>query len=227
MGRLRTLVLFTLAWVFTASLVNTDLSPLFFLSIQLAKDVPPRDIRLLDKNGHEHRITLSENEYDPCLSPDGNHAVFVRKIGTSGQGLASNEALTQIWIMETTAPMSSQLLVDSPLEINGRTVSVFSSPQFSPEGEKVYFLVDSASVTNTIVSLDIATKETRFITSAHQFRVVMSGKYKGDLIAQVRKAKLATGYYEWFWLVSPRGDEIDVVGQDEGDVDDFLEMYAQ
>ena len=105
-----------------------------------------------------------------------------------------------------------------------RVLSSFFRPQLSPEGRYAYFLIDYAAVTNAIIRLDLSTRETKFISSAKDFWVVPRGRYGGDLIAQVRKAKLAVGYYDWFYLLSPDGKELGVIGPDRTDVDQFLIM---
>jgi hypothetical protein len=65
------------------------------------------------------------------------------------------------------------------------------------------------------------------VSPAFDFRVVPDGRYKGHLVARIRKAKLASGDYEWYRLLTSDGQEVGVVGQSERDVESFLELQRQ
>jgi hypothetical protein len=64
------------------------------------------------------------------------------------------------------------------------------------------------------------------MTDALEFSVVPEGKYKGDLIVKQHRPKLALGYYDWFYLLKPNGEQVGVIGENKDDVDYFLDTYV-
>lgn len=161
------------------------------------------------------QVTASGSDSEPDLSPDGKRVVFVRKI---------NDADRELWMAGLQPVAPARRLLAAPVEVNGRKFSVVHRPRFSPDGAYVYFSVPYAAVTNAIVRVHVATGTHEFIAAAHKFTIISDGKYRGYLVARLRKAKLAPGYYDWYWLLTPEGKEVDLVGQDERDVALFLEQ---
>lgn len=161
------------------------------------------------------KITDSGIDSQPDLSFDGARVLFVRKTGSES---------SEIWVASTTKPYRPQPLVGAPVVINGRQFTSMFSPKFSVEGQEIYFLIPFAATTNAILRMALRDHhKPEFIAAALSFELVRAGNYRGDLVAQVRKAKLAPGYYEWYWLLSPEGKELGVVGQTERDVALFLQ----
>jgi hypothetical protein len=173
------------------------------------------NIFVVRSDGSRLQITSSGVDSQPDLASDGTKVVFVRKANTDA---------SEIWIASVETRASARVLVKSPLEINGRKFYQVFTPKFSADGASVYFLIPYAATTQAIVKVHITRPEPQFIAAALNFQVVPAGQYRGDLIAQIRKAKLAPGYYEWFWLLTPEGKEIGLVGQDDGDVALFMEQ---
>jgi hypothetical protein len=56
--------------------------------------------------------------------------------------------------------------------------------------------------------------------------VILTGKYKDDLVVKQHRAKLGVGYYDWYYVLKPNGQEVGVVGQDKDDVYNFVNMYV-
>lgn len=185
---------------------------------------------LVEKTGLAHQVTASGRDYEPSLSPDGSMIIFVRLTHEiSDPNSPSAGALTrasQLWMVDLRGDRTPRLLLDNPVIINDRRFYAFHAPKLSPKNHTAYFLVDFAATTSAIIRLDVVNNKKQFIATALQFCVIATGKYKGYLVAQEHKAKLAPGYYDWFWLLTPDGKEVDVVGMDKNDVDLFLEMYG-
>lgn len=131
---------------------------------------------------------------------------------------------TELWIAKVNQRGSARALLEPPVQVNGRSFNQVFSPKFSADSAAVYFLIPYAATSQAIVRVRIATPEPEFIAAAENFDVVRAGRYRGCLVAKIRKAKLAPGYYEWYWLLTPEGKEIAVVGQDERDVALFMEQ---
>jgi hypothetical protein len=174
------------------------------------------NIIVLGADGNEIQITSSGADSDPDLAHDGTKVVFLRKFGA---------ATYEIWISNVARGSANpHPLVKTPLGINGLQFNQVFSPRFSPDGATVFFLVPYAATTQAILKVAVAKPEPLFIAAALNFEIVPAGQYRGDLVAQIRKAKLAPGYYEWYWLLTPEGKELGIVGQDDGDVALFLEQ---
>lgn len=173
------------------------------------------DVLVVEPNGTRVRVTSSGVDSEPSLSLDEKSVVFVRKL---------DDGKSQICIASVKAGDHARVLVQPPLEVNGRRFNQLFSPKFSPDDTMVYFLIPFAATTQAIMKVALADPAPQFVASAISFEVVPHGQYRGDLVVQIRKAKLAPGYYEWYWLITPEGKEIDVVGQDEGDVMLFMEQ---
>lgn len=183
------------------------------------------DVVFIAADGTRRRLTSSGKDYEPSLSPDGSKVVFARAVRGS---LDNPDGLTsQLWIADVSGEAVPTLLLDTTVTLHGRAFSAFFRPQLSPHARYLYFLVDYGAVTQAIVRLDTSTGRTAFVASAMNFWVVPRGRYAGDLVAQVRKTKLASGYYYWFYLLSAEGKELGVVGEDRADVDLFLSMDAR
>lgn len=174
------------------------------------------NIFVVQSDGERVRVTSSGSDSDPDLSPDGRKVVFVRRF---------SDERSEIWIASVVAAAASpHPLPNWPLRINGRVFAYASSPRFSPDGGTVFFLVPFGATTQAIVKVALANPDPQFVAAALSFKVVVAGQYKGDLVARIRKAKLAPGYYEWYWLLTPEGRELGIVGQDERDVALFMEQ---
>ncbi len=188
------------------------------------------DIFFSDKAGITDQITSVGKDYDPSLSADGKIIVFAREgvqvLDLNAPKIGALTTTSQLWTASTTGTTAPKLIVDGTTELGDRKFYSQHSPHLSPDCSLVYFLVDFAATTSAIVRFDLKTKSAFLIGTALQFSVVPKGKYRGFLVAQRRKEKLAPGYYDWFWLLDSGGNEIAVIGMDEGDVSLFLEMYG-
>jgi Tol biopolymer transport system component len=173
------------------------------------------NIVVISDDGIRTQITSSGNDSQPDLAFDGTKVVFVRKV---------NQAEGKLYLADVHEPRTTRQLLKSSVTINGREFHEVFTPKFSPDGASVYFLIRFTDTTNAIVKVSLNRPVPQFVTTALSFQVVTSGRYRGDIIAHVRKASLAYGYYELFWLLTPEGKEIGVVGQDSRDVAFFLEL---
>lgn len=173
------------------------------------------NILVVRPDGSRIQITSSSVDSQPDLAPDGMKVVFVRRTSAS---------VSEIWIASVETRSSARVLVKPPVEINGRKFAEVFTPKFSPDGATIYFLIAYAGTTQAILKVSVTKPEPQFITAALNFQVVATGPYRGDLVAQIRKAKLAPGYYEWYWLLTPEGKEVGLVGQNEHDVALFMDQ---
>jgi hypothetical protein len=179
-------------------------------------------------NGTTIPLTMGGSFAQPSLSPDGKLAVFLRNAGLVDDPIApwpnAKTQKTEIWVADTAVPNSGHAVFTGGVRRDNREFFAFESPRFSPDDRYIYFLIREAVVTSGLVRLEIASGRVDYIVTALNFQVVSAGKYRGDLVVQRRKAKLASGFYEWYWLLTPDGKEVGIVGQDERDVALFMEQ---
>jgi len=178
------------------------------------------------------QLTDSGRDCMPSLSADDTRIVFVRNLDIPSPGSIVGDAVgpefgrSQLWIYQTRGGTPPQLLLDSPILIKGRHFFGFYAPQFSADGNFVYFQIAFAASSAAIVRLTIVNKDVVYITDAVAFAVIPVGKYRGYLITQQHRPKLGLGYYDWYYLLSSGGQPVDVIGQDKFDVSNFLDLYV-
>lgn len=173
-------------------------------------------------------LTATDSFSQASLSPDGKWAVFLRNSGVVEDPIApwpkAKTQKTQIWIADTMVANSARVVYSGPVRRGDHQFYSFDSPRLSPDDRYVYFLIREAVVTSGLLRLELSSNKVDYLTTALNFQVVPNGKYRGDLVVQIRKPTLSTSFYEWYWLLGPDGKEIGLVGQDEGAVALFLEQ---
>lgn len=92
-----------------------------------------------------------------------------------------------------------------------RNLSHFSNLTLTPDSKTLYFESEAWVTSNAIHSIDIETKQERFITDGHLICVVGAGEYQGDLIVKQHRYFVQGGAYEYFYLYNSSGKEIGLV----------------
>jgi hypothetical protein len=175
-------------------------------------------------NGVERTIADTGLDSDASISPDHTEVVFVRQ--ERPQVAGQNGLVKRIMIANLNGSNLKEVFVGF-VEIEGRKYYDLRGPQFAPDKKHIYFFLgDYGATTSAVIELNIAMRRTRFVTTGLNLTVVPSGRYAGDLIVQQRRPKLGVGYYYWFYLFSPSGEELGVVGDNQQDVENFFATYA-
>jgi len=186
----------------------------------------------LNDGGAATRLTESGKDRSPALSPDGSKVVFVRDEDHKDLGPHAGDAVgpefgrSQLWICGIRPPSAPALLLDSPIEVKGRMFFGFYTPQFSGDNESIYFEIAFSATSPAIVRLSLHNRRIYYIADALRFSVILVNKYSSDLVAQLHRPKMGGGYYDWFYLLTPEGLEVGVIGQGKSDVYDFLQLYV-
>jgi Tol biopolymer transport system component len=113
------------------------------------------------------RLTNSGLDRDPGISNDGRFVVFVR--GTPGDSTETPTGdrveATELWIVDVADGQLRRLLRGGTrTEGSGAMIGPFKSPQFSPNGSRVYFLSSAAVVSDAVYAVDVATRKAgRFV----------------------------------------------------------------
>lgn len=171
-------------------------------------------------------LTSTERDYDPSLSPDGTKVVFVRstpELLVEGPTGYKHEA-TELWIMDLKTKHSRMLLRGKETQEPTNLLCNFHNPQFSPDGNKIYFQSTAWVTSDAIHVINLQSGIHRFLTDGNSLEVIRKGEYEGYLIVQKHKYFMSGGSYDWYWLVSPEGKEIAPVGRDADGIKQFMKI---
>lgn len=186
------------------------------------------NITTVDDVGVARQLTQSGRDSAPVVSPDGRHIVFVRQTPRHKVDTALGpESASEIWLMNVDGS-AQRLLVEGRNDKDPKhALAALHSPIFSPDGRVVYFLSSAWATSGSVHAIDLANAKERFVTAGNSLDVIPAGRYAGDLIVNQHRYWLAGGSYDWFWLVSPTGEDRGPIGPDSSDVEHFKSLFAK
>jgi hypothetical protein len=112
--------------------------------------------------------------------------------------------------------LRAERLVSGGEETNlEKSIAVVNSPQFSPDGKKVYFLSTAWVTSDAVHVVDIGSKVETFMCAGNTIDVISTGKYRGFLVVQKHRYYPREGSYDHYWLVSPKGVEVRQIGDEQ------------
>jgi hypothetical protein len=173
-------------------------------------------------------LTNTGLDRDPTLSPDGRSVVFV--CATPDRlvaGPTDEVQATELWTIRVDHTAPRRLLDGGTTKgTNGMPVAHFQSPQFSPDGGRIYFLSSAAVVSDAIYALDIKTGRLTEVCAGNSLVVVQKGVYSGDLVVEQHRYYMGGGSYDWVYVIQPDGHEIGALGDasDPGFADRLKEI---
>ncbi|WP_420125923.1 TolB family protein [Longimicrobium sp.] len=174
------------------------------------------------------QLTTTGLDSEPVLSPDGRTIAFIR--GTPGDSVDTvlgREEGTSLWIVGVDGSGARMLVRGRSSETPSEALAMLQSPAFSPDGQRIYFLSAGWATSGAVHVVDVATGAEQFLAPGNSLEVIPSGDYAGFLLVSQHRNFLAGGSYDWYWLVSPEGREIDPVGEDEAALEEFRAMYVE
>lgn len=165
----------------------------------------------IEKNGARTRLTKSEMDVDPVLSPGGTTVVYTRQ----GRG-RSVRSFEVVCMTEPRPDELRQVNVDGTgdkLLLTGRHGSPekqlcdFRNKQFSSDGRRLYFLTPGWATSSALHAYDMPSGDERFVLPANGLLVLSfcANKYKDDIAVLLRRYYLLGGSYDWYWLYDPAG----------------------
>ena len=183
----------------------------------------------IERGGAKTKLTTSEMDVDPALSPNGSFVVYTRQgRGRSvGHGLGHDLGRGPDQFCPT-EPRPDELRrididgSDDRLLLKGRgggperQLCEFKSKQFSSDGRRLYFLSPGWASSNALHVYDMRAGEDHFLVPANDLLVLnfCRSKYKDFLVVLLHRYFLFGGSYDWYWLFDPPGKkEIGPLGQ--------------
>jgi hypothetical protein len=176
------------------------------------------NIYIKNADGKVQSLTNTGKDSQPCLSPDGKTVVFVRATdeNISDEPLPTYGEVNEIWSINRETKQEKLLICGKKGDNPTNTLSSLRSPQFSPDGKRIYFM-SSAWVTSAAIHvMNSDGTEERFLTDGNSLEVLQEtddGEYNGYLIVEKHKYFLGGGSYDWHWLVTPDGEEVGPISE--------------
>lgn len=197
----------------------------------LAQSVTARDGNLFYQASGQatpRQLTSTGLDREPALSPDGQTIAFIRGNPADSVDTVSGwEEATSLWIVAVDGSGARTLVRSRYSETPGQALAMLRSPAYSPDGRQIYFLSAAWVTSGAVHAVDVSTGAERFVAPGNSLEVIPSGDYAGFLVVSQHRYFLAGGSYDWYWLVSPEGREIDPVGEDERALEEFRATYAE
>ena len=188
-----------------------------FSSSSKAQSVFAKDgnVFIRNRSGQTKRLTTLGRDSQPSLSPDGKRIAFVRSTrGKTVQTSLSDTEATELWLIDSDGKQPELLVSGKEDGDPKKSLADFSSPQFSPDGRKIYFMSVGWVTSGAVHVVDVQSRRESFVSPGNTLEVIQRGKYRGYLIVQEHKyffgAKV--GSYDHYWLLTPNGREIRHIG---------------
>lgn len=173
------------------------------------------------------QLTSTGLDRDAVLSPDGRTIAFIRDTpGDSVQILIGPEEATSLWTIGVDGSDARMRLKGRSHETAGQALALLHEPRFSPDGQRIYFLSAAWANSRAVHVLDLSTGNERFVVAGNSLEVVPAGEYAGFLVVSQHRYFLAGGSYDWYWLFTPEGEEVDPIGENENALVEFRAMYV-
>ena len=197
------------------------------LSHSLAQSVYTVDENVFFRNAANSikQITSEHFDSDPSLSFDNKQIVFVRRtpdyLIDTGVG---DTDFNELWIASSDDSKPPRRILRGHAGSFQRskhlTLAAFGKPQFSPDGNRVYFTAGIWATSSAINELDLKTSTSRLLFPGLDVEVIHDGKCKGYLIG-TKDPITDCGRIIVYWLLDPNGKEIKKIGENESDLEVF------
>ncbi len=172
-------------------------------------------------DGVSRQLTSLRSDSEPILSPDGQTVVFGR--ATRQKAPDSEELERELWIADISGKQVRRLLATHYDEALEKTLTQINNWKFSADGKQLYFLSAAWAVSNALHVLDMDSGNEHFITDADDVLVVGKGKYANHLIVSKHKYFKGGGSSDYYWLITPNGHELKMVGEDKEQAERFIQ----
>jgi hypothetical protein len=166
-------------------------------------------------------VTGGGHDSAPVLSPDGKRVVFARATGGKPiKDCAADDSQTpalELWVVGADGKGARRLLGLHSEQNVRNTLCAFNNPQFSSNGQLLYFDTPAWATSGALHVYDFRTLKERFFLASNGTQVLSNcadKKYRDDLIVSQHRYFEFGGSYDWLWLFAPDGKEIGPIGED-------------
>jgi hypothetical protein len=167
-------------------------------------------------------ITGGGHDSAPVLSPDGKRIVFVRAGGVKPiEGCAADTSTAtadELWTVGSDGKNAHALLSVHTVQDVTKTICAFNNPQFSSNGQLLYFDTPAWATSGALHVYDFRTGKERFLLASNGTQVLSAcadKQYRDDLIVAQHRYFVFGGSYDWLWLFGPDGKEIGAIGEND------------
>lgn len=196
-----------------------------FAGAAQAASVGERDgnIFYVGDDGVSRQLTAAHIDAQPLLSPDEKKVVFLRtKPKSNGNEVEVGAEIEELWLAEISGQPARRLLDTRIDDDPEKILSEINTPVFSADSKKLYFLTAAWAVSNALHVLDFSSGIEHFVTDANDVLVIDKGKYANHLVVMKHKYFKREGSYDYYWLITPEGKEIKMVGKDKEQAERFI-----
>ena len=174
------------------------------------------------RDGVEKLLTSSGRDSEPVLAHDGKWVVFVRSVaGEKILSGAGEHDAAELWQVRVDGKEPLMLVRTRQSDKMENVIAGFDEVQFSSDGRLVYFVTPAWATSGAVHVVDTTNRRERFVVAGNDLEVLHSGKYRDHLLVRQHRYFLGAGSYDWFYLFSPDGKEVGVVGEDTADFKDM------
>jgi hypothetical protein len=131
-----------------------------------------------------------------------------------------DEQATELWIANADGTEARRLVSGRAADSVECTLAALSSPQFSPDGRRVYFLSRAWVTSDAVHAVDVASGREWFVAPGNSLAIIPRGPLAGCLlVSQHRYRSDQGGAYDWTWLLATNGQELALAASDSAGAD--------
>lgn len=147
-------------------------------------------------------------------APDGHVAFIQATPGRLVPTALGDEQATELWIANADGTGARRLVSGAAGDSAQRTLAAMSSPVFSGDGRRVYFLSRAWVTSDAIHVVDVGTGRESFVAPGNSVAVIPRGPLAGCLLVRQHRYWPAGGSYDWTWLITSDGHEVALAAPD-------------
>ena len=211
------------------------IGPLVFWSLLGAQTVTSTrgNVVFEDAGGIAHQVTDSGKDSEPSLSQDRRQVVFVRALQEAPGIGVPTVVESELWVESIPPSGAPKQIFRGPLMMpDGRFSRAFYTPRFSANGAFIYFLADYSATSAALARLELASGKARFISPAVEYVVLLTGRFRGFLIANIRSLSppddngITYPIYPYY-LLTPAGKRYRRVADQDATLSDIVKKYSR
>jgi hypothetical protein len=133
------------------------------------------------------------------------------------------EQATELWIASPDGSHARRLVEGAPSDSAAQILADFSSPSFSPDGDRIYFLSSAWVTSKAVHVVDVRSGREWYVTPGNTLEVIPRGVFAGCLlVAQHRYRAGQGGSFDWIWVLGADGTELARAADDSDDAEKQL-----